>query len=420
MDINLPPGVEELFSPEYRYKVLAGGRGSTKSTSVATALLAEGLQEEPLRILCAREYQKSISESVHQLLKEQIRVMGLQDIYHVQRDRIFTDHGTEFIYRGLRSDPAGLQSMHGIKKVWLEEAQTISEESWRSLDPTIRAPGSQIYIVYNPRYQSDFIHKTFAIDAPPPRTWYKRLNWRDNPWFPEELDVQRRHMLETNPLMYRHVWEGECVPSLTFALFGWDDIANNRWAPGSHPDFHRVLVGVDPAVTAHKKSDETGIVVAGATNGKPRHYGVLADLSGRMSPEAWARKALAAYDEFEADGIVAETNQGGDMVKQTIEGVCKALGRPVPRLILVRASRGKAVRAEPIAALYTQGLVHHVGTFGRLEEQMCLFEPTNPNAESPDRMDALVWVLTELSTGRAPMRLAPSVVELLTGAGRRR
>jgi phage terminase large subunit-like protein len=149
-------------------------------------------------------------------------------------------------------------------------------------------------------------------------------------------------------------------------------------------------VAVDPAVTSGEEADETGIVVAGrAVNG---HLYVLADRSCRLTPDGWARRVVSAFDEWKADRVVAEVNQGGELVEATLRTV-----RPSISFTAVHATRGKRVRAEPIAAMYEQGRVHHVGAFPELEDQQCAFAPDQV-AGSPDRVDALVWALTELGT----------------------
>jgi predicted phage terminase large subunit-like protein len=152
----------------------------------------------------------------------------------------------------------------------------------------------------------------------------------------------------------------------------------------------RVVVAIDPAVTSRDDSDETGIIVAGV--GHDRRGYVLADLSGRYKPDEWARIAIGAYHEYKADRIVAEANQGGEMVQH----VLRTVDADVP-LRLVHASRGKVARAEPVAALYEQGKVSHVGAHAKLEDQLCTWQP---GMASPDRMDALVWAVTELMLGR--------------------
>jgi phage terminase large subunit-like protein len=154
------------------------------------------------------------------------------------------------------------------------------------------------------------------------------------------------------------------------------------------PELKRIVVAVDPAVTSGEDADETGIVVAGI--GVDGDGYVLADRSCRMSPNDWARRVVIAYDEFEAERVVAEVNNGGDLVKSILMTVSKKLSyKPV------RASKGKRARAEPVAALYEQGRVHHVGFHADLESQMCEYTPDGFQG-SPDRVDALVWALTEL------------------------
>lgn len=179
-----------------------------------------------------------------------------------------------------------------------------------------------------------------------------------------------------------------------------DDVPGALWTRAAldgtrttvEPEMARVVVAVDPAVTSGEAADETGIVVAGlGIDG--RGY-VLADRSCRLSPDGWARRVVAAANEFEADRIVAETNNGGDLV----ERVLRTVDARVPYK-KVTASRGKRVRAEPVAALYEQGRVSHVGGFDALEDQMCQFVPEGYDG-SPDRVDALVWAMTELMLTR--------------------
>lgn len=183
----------------------------------------------------------------------------------------------------------------------------------------------------------------------------------------------------------RQELDGEFMTEAPGALFRRADIDKARvHVPPA--DLVRIVVAVDPAVTAHEGSDETGIVIAGRDRAGEIY--ILEDCSGRMSPDAWARRAVDAFDRWKADRIVAETNQGGAMVELTIRHV-----RPDVPYTGVTATRGKALRAEPVAALYEQGRVHHCGVFADLEDQMCSWEPGDT---SPDRLDALVWAGTEL------------------------
>lgn len=178
-------------------------------------------------------------------------------------------------------------------------------------------------------------------------------------------------------------------------------IERDRVQEGPHElDWQRIVVGVDPAATNTEESSETGIIVAGIDI-----YGagyVLEDCSLRGTPLEWARAAVDAYDRWGADRVVAEVNNGGLMVEQTLRTVRENL--PVTQ---VRASRGKMTRAEPVAALYEQSRVHHVNGFPQLEDQMTSYDGTG---ESPDRMDALVWALTDLMIGYGSGEIDPALL----------
>jgi predicted phage terminase large subunit-like protein len=177
----------------------------------------------------------------------------------------------------------------------------------------------------------------------------------------------------------------------------------------------RIVVAIDPAISVSETSDATGIMVVGLGDGG--HGYVIEDLSGKFSPTEWARRAVAAYKRHEADRIVAEANQGGAMVETTL----RAVDRSVP-VRLVHASRGKITRAEPVSALYEQHRCHHVGCFPELEDELCSFEPGS--TDSPDRLDALVWGVTDLMLGGFmemtsfhPPYTGPSPSEWIAAAG---
>ena len=188
----------------------------------------------------------------------------------------------------------------------------------------------------------------------------------------------------------RQELDGDILDDVPGALWSRDMIEACRIPKGTEPPMRRIVVAIDPAISMTETSDATGIVVAGL--GDDGHGYVLEDLSGKYSPTEWATKAVAAYKRHKADRIVAEANQGGAMVETTL----RAVDRSVP-VRLVHASRGKITRAEPVSALYEQHRVHHIGSFPELEDECCSFEPGSTN--SPDRMDGLVWAITDLMLG---------------------
>ncbi len=194
-----------LLQP-YRYKCLWGGRGSAKSWSVADALLIIGLTRK-IRVLCAREFQNSIKDSVHHLLKERIDALGLGDFYRVQESTIVGENGSSFIFKGIRHNVQSIKSMAGITHCWIEEGQTISAESWQILVPTIREENSEIIVTFNPHLESDVVYQELVAKERS-NAYVRRVNWDENPYFPSVLDEERRSMLASDPDAYQHIWEG--------------------------------------------------------------------------------------------------------------------------------------------------------------------------------------------------------------------
>lgn len=196
-----------LFRPA-RYKIYYGGRGGSKSWSIARALI-NAAYKKPLRILCTREFQSSIADSVHRLISDQISDMGLSDYFTITRTAITSTNGSQFIFKGLQHSIQEIKSTEGIDICWVEESQVISETSWEILIPTIRKENSEIWLSFNPDQESDPTYKRFVGNTPPQSIKLK-VGWEDNPHFPAVLDTERRYMLEIDPEAYEHVWGGHC------------------------------------------------------------------------------------------------------------------------------------------------------------------------------------------------------------------
>lgn len=243
MHLRLPEKLGFLFEP-YQYKVAYGGRGSGKSWSFARALLVQGYAE-PLRILCTREIQKSIKDSVHRLLADQIKDLGLADFYEVLETVIRGKNGTEFVFAGLQTHTVeSIKSYEGMDRVWIEEAHKVSKRSWDVLLPTIRKKGSQVWISFNPELESDETYQRFVLH-PPPSSAVAKVNWSDNPWFHETtLPAQREHAQLTDPKGYKNIWEGECLPAVAGAIY-FDEIA------ASEADGRICNVPYDPTLKVH-------------------------------------------------------------------------------------------------------------------------------------------------------------------------
>jgi len=372
-----------------RYKALYGGRGGAKSQFFGEAVVANAADSHGFRAVCVREVQKSLKESVKRLIEDKIVALGVADRFDIMHDRIVTPGGGVIIFQGMSDQTAeSIKSLQGFHVAWIEEAQTLSGRSLELLRPTIREPQSEIWASWNPRSASDPIDKFFRGIAPPDNAIIRNINYDQNKFFPDELRQEMEMDRKNNPDRFAHIWLGEYEPQAVGAIFNMANIHENRRSEA--PPLSRVLVSVDPAISNTDRSDEHGIVVGG--KGDDGRAYLLDDTSLRGDPKQWAERAVATFDRYEADAIVVERNQGGDMVKHTLQTV-----RPGIPVVEVTATRGKHVRAEPISAMYQTNQVSHVGSFPELEAQMCRMTTAGYDGEgSPDRADAMVWLMTEL------------------------
>lgn len=217
MKVELPEKMAEaLFKPS-RYKVFHGGRGGAKSQSIARALLIQGYSEKH-KILCAREIQKSIQDSVHSLLKEQIAELGLDSFYTVTKTDIKGANGTEFLFAGLRSNIANIKSIPNITRAWVEEAQSASVSNIKTLALTVRAKDSEIWLSFNPDLEDDPIYQEYVV-YPPDDSIVVAINYSDNPFFPEVLRKEMESDKKRNFIEYQHTWLGKPKQAVEGAIF---------------------------------------------------------------------------------------------------------------------------------------------------------------------------------------------------------
>jgi phage terminase large subunit len=213
---DFPDKLQILWRPK-RYKVLYGGRGSAKSWSIARALVIRAATE-PLRVLCCREQQNSIAESVHKLLSDQIEALGYAGAFEIQRDKIIGPNGSTFSFEGIRNNAKKVKSYEGIDLCWIEEADNLSEESMSILVPTIRKDNSEIWISFNPDLESAYVYRNYVLN-PQPDSAVVFMTWRDNPWFPEALRREMENLKERDFDAYLNVWEGQCRVLLAGAVY---------------------------------------------------------------------------------------------------------------------------------------------------------------------------------------------------------
>jgi phage terminase large subunit len=237
-----PDKFEPLFWPK-RYKVFYGGRGSGKSTTFARLLLGRAYGTK-MRIACFRELQTSIKDSVHLLLRDQIDALGLNDAFEVTQASIRSlATGSEFLFKGLRSNISEIKSMEGIDIAWVEEAQLVSKDSWEILIPTIRKEGSEIWVSFNPIEDTDPTYQRFIVN-PPPDSYVIKVGWQDNDFFPKTLNEERLYMLRTDPEAYEHVWEGSCRVMSEAVIFRGHYIIDSFEMP-AYPNEVRLFHGAD-------------------------------------------------------------------------------------------------------------------------------------------------------------------------------
>jgi phage terminase large subunit len=221
-DINeitaeFPPKILDTIFRSSRYKIYHGGRGGGKSWNIARALLIQAV-ENPLRILCTREFMSSMQDSVHRLLCDQISNLGLQQFYTIGKASISGQNGSEFRFAGIKTNPEAIKSFEGIDIAFVEEAANVSKHSWDILIPTIRNPNSEIWVSFNPELESDATWKMF-VDNPRPNSIIVQLNYNDNPFFPEVLRQEMEYLKQLDYNSYENIWLGRPKQFLEGAIY---------------------------------------------------------------------------------------------------------------------------------------------------------------------------------------------------------
>ena len=392
--IQLIDSYQPLFyeEPETRYFLITGGRGSGKSWTLALFLLNLTYQKGHV-ILFTRYTLVSAFISIIPEFLDKIEIMGKVNDFEVTQSEIINKlTGSKILFRGIKTssgvNTANLKSIAGLSTWVIDEAEELTDpDVFDKVDLSIRAKENfnRVILVMNPAYKSHWIYNDF-VKKKRSDTTYIHTTYLDNKVNLSDSFVQAAEKTKReNPARYEHLFLGTWLDDADGMLWNRAIIAKTRISEA--PNLSRIIVAIDPAVTANMQSDETGIIVVGKDS---EGFGyVLEDLSGKYSPNHWAKVANDAAFRWNADCIVAEKNQGGDMV----EAVLKSQGTNF-RIKLVTATKGKYVRAEPVYSLYEQGQIYHVGSFPILESQMVTFDPDK--GKSPDRVDALVWGLTEL------------------------
>jgi PBSX family phage terminase large subunit len=255
MKIECPEKLLPIYETQKRFIAIYGGRGSAKSWGVSDFLLAKGIERQ-IRILCAREVQNSIKDSVHKLLSDRIVHHGLTSYYRITDDKIIGLNGTEFIFKGLHRNPQDVKSTEGIDYCWIEEAHTVSQESLDVLVPTVRKPGSQIIFTFNPNYDDDPVYVDY-VKTERDNCLKIQMNYTDNPWFPEVLQKSMEYDREHFPNKYLHVWKGMCVIESDEIIGAFEAV--DVW------DCQYCVAFTDPSFSDKTGTDSTAVSVVGVT-----------------------------------------------------------------------------------------------------------------------------------------------------------
>lgn len=367
--LDVPAAILPFWTEKRRHKIARGGRGSAKSWSIARMLATRGIIQ-PTRWLCCRETQKSIKESSLRLLADQIQALNLGYYYDVQQQAIKGQPGTsaadsEFAFAGLKEHTAdSIKSYEGFDGAWIEEAHSVSERSATVLIPTIRKPGSELWWSYNPEQEEDYVHQLAAMDDPD--TLVITINWRDNPWFPPELEKERLKLQRINSDLYQHVWEGQCrsAAGLMFKRdwFQFYDVLPSRLNLYLASDYAVTPDGGD--FTEH---GVWGLASTGDLYAVDWWY-------GQADPAEWIdawiglvgqHKPLAAFEE---KGVILRA------VESSITKRMREMQTFVRRVALASAG-GKAERALGFAARASAGTVYlpRLPWAVRLLNQLCAF-----------------------------------------------
>ena len=394
MKIKLLSNYKQLFKdkPENRYFLLTGGRGSGKSFHVSLFLLNLTYQKNHV-ILFTRWTMTSAHISILPEFLEKIEMLNVEDDFTIlQKEIINKKTGSRIIFRGIKTSQgtatANLKSIQGVTTWVLDEAEELVEEGiFDKIDLSIRAKEmtNRVILIMNPSYKTHFIYNRFVSknnNCTHIHTTYLDNIKNLNESFIEQAELTKNE----NQLRYNHLFLGEWLDDAEGLL--WNKNIIDRSRIKTSPEIVKKVIAIDPATTSNSKSDETGIVIVGKDVHNKIY--VLDDLSGKYSPNEWGELVSKAFKNNNCDYYAAEKNQGGDMVKAMIRQYDTH-----NHIKLVQATKGKYLRAEPVYAQYEQSNVYHVGNFPILERQMLTFNP-DENKQSPDRVDALVYGITEL------------------------
>jgi len=378
-----------------RYALVTGGRGSGKSFALATALVAWMDREPGRKILYTRYTLASAKDSIIPEFEEKIGLLGLDGRFASTSNEIIHVNGSRILFRGIKTSEgvqtAKLKSIQGVNAWIVDEAEELpSEELFDKIDLSIRdgRASNRVVLCLNPSHKTHWIYRRWFEHGQLADTIHIHSDYRDNLRnLPPDYVAKAEECRRLNPRRHNGVWLGQWLEEMEGAICSYEMIRTAR-EPRKFPEFRRVVVAIDPAMTSTPEADETGIVAVGL--GIDRRYYVLSDDTVRATPAGWAAAAISLFQRTRGDRIVAEVNNGGEMVEFTL----RSISEDIPYQA-VHATRGKLARAEPVRALYERGMVSHASGLQELEVELMTYAGRETD-KSPNRLDALVWAVSAL------------------------
>lgn len=390
---------------KHKYSLLSGGSRSGKTFLCCYAIAHKAVMTKCRQVILRLHFTDVKQAIGMDTLPKVLDIIGIP--YELNKsDWVFTlPNGSEIWLAGL-DDKERSEKILGkeFTTIYFNEASQIAYNSYQMALTRLAENSGQtnrIIVDCNPPTKDHWLYALFVMGKTPENRNISITNPDSYAWMsinPVDnlvhlpagyIEETLSNLSERERARFR---DGIWLDRRQGALWSYDMIASYRVE--SAPALKRIVVAVDPAVTSNEDSDETGIVVAGISSDE--HIFVLGDFSLSGTPLTWGKEAIDLYRRYGADRIIGEVNQGGDLIESNL----RSIDRTIPYK-QVRATRGKTLRAEPVAALYEQGRVHHVGIMTELETQMTDYNPDS--TYSPDRLDALVWACTELTSGKAPL-----------------
>ena len=405
LKVQHPAWSREVFVPKtvngqpVRYRVALGGRGSSKSWEFSRRLLIRAATEQ-LTILCTRELQKSIRDSVHRLLVNQIDQLGLGAYFETNKTQVASHTGSEFLFDGLRHNADEIKSTEGIDICWIEEGQKTSQDSLDDVLPTIRKPGSEIWCTYNPKHATDPIHRMFVTEGRD-NAIVRHVNWNENPWFPEVLRVEMEQLRASNPKLARRVWDGEIVDVGSGDYFPADKVTIIEQAPAGLRNVVRAwdLAATEPSHTNPDPDWTSGVKMVIDPAGRV----IILDVERGQLNANKVRNLVRQTAERDGREILCRMPvDPGQAGKEQAESYRRMLAGY--RFKSERVTGDKETRAEPLSAAWQNGNVYMVrGAWN--EPVLRVMNAFPEKGEHDDDVDAASDAYAEL-TSRSTYTLA--------------